>query len=245
MRTLVFVGLLAAAGPLRAQAAADPLEAARITLRSDLRNVVTVQEAHFAEHGRYATTMEALAARFRPSRGVTIRIVEAEPNRYGAVATSDALGDGNCAVSIGWGATTRLATRREGRVYPEGAVACDGDARSEREVWMEEVARDLPNVLRRLAKAQERHYGKFGAYTDAVAQLDGWRTSAEVQLSIDVARTGDRSTGFRATATHVRAAGASCVIFVGFGPWRGRVMTARDSVRAEFELAPVCDDLKR
>jgi hypothetical protein len=68
-------------------------------MRSNLRNLVTAEEAYFAEHGTYAATLGALPS-FSPSPAVSIEILEA--NRGGWRALGRHPGSASeCRVAVG------------------------------------------------------------------------------------------------------------------------------------------------
>jgi hypothetical protein len=67
-------------------------------MRSDLRNLVTAQEAYFSDSARYTTSLDRL--RFKPSPGVSIVI--RRPDGFGYVATATARGlAAVCTVQVG------------------------------------------------------------------------------------------------------------------------------------------------
>jgi hypothetical protein len=64
-------------------------------MKSDLRNMVSAQEAYFADHGRYASDVNEV---FRPSTGVTIRIESADATGWRARTTHVQL-RGSCTIA--------------------------------------------------------------------------------------------------------------------------------------------------
>ncbi|MGB7213332.1 MAG: hypothetical protein WBC97_11985 [Gemmatimonadales bacterium] len=92
IRIALFVVVLGGV-PLGARAQAVPdsaaIRAARATLDTNLRNIATAQEAYFADHEAYASSVHMLADVFRSSAGVTVVIVTASDATYSALATID------------------------------------------------------------------------------------------------------------------------------------------------------------
>ncbi len=106
-----------------APSAADSARAFVASARSDLRNLVVAQEAYFADHGRYAQTMEALE-RYRASRGNVIKLVFAANYGWAASLTSERL-TGSCTIWVNVPDGKRPATDADKRVGEEGVPVCD------------------------------------------------------------------------------------------------------------------------
>jgi hypothetical protein len=106
-----------------APTAADSARAFVASARSDLRNLVVAQEAYFADHGRYAPTMEALE-RYRPSRGNVIKLVFAVNDGWAAALTSERL-TGSCTIWVNVPEGKRPATDADERIGGEGEPVCD------------------------------------------------------------------------------------------------------------------------
>jgi len=70
-------------------------------LKSDLRNFVTAQEAYFADHTTYATSVSQM--RFRPSPGVTLVILTSSSNAHSEIAIIERVPGLVCAMFIGDG----------------------------------------------------------------------------------------------------------------------------------------------
>lgn len=68
-------------------------------MKSDLRNLVTAEEAYFADHVSYTTSLDSND--FRPSASVTIRIGAASATGWNATATHNAVDNQMCAVFVG------------------------------------------------------------------------------------------------------------------------------------------------
>lgn len=106
-----------------APTAADSARAFVASAKSDLRNLVVAQEAHFADYGRYAPTMEALE-RYRPSRGNVITLVFAASDGWAASLTGERL-TGSCTIWVNVPDDKQPATAVERRSGGEGEPVCD------------------------------------------------------------------------------------------------------------------------
>ena len=95
-------------------------EAYFAAMKSDLRNLVSLQETRFAEHGGYTHDVESLG--FRPSFGGTL-VVSASALGWAAAAAHEALGGGE-ACAIYYGSAT--APTSPARPTEPGTVACTG-----------------------------------------------------------------------------------------------------------------------
>lgn len=88
-------------------------------MRSDLRNLHTAQELHYADHYRYVDDLAALGDYFTPSDGVTIELGSSDPaNGFRATAEHVAT-DIVCALVVGNERLRPPATEH-------GVVACTG-----------------------------------------------------------------------------------------------------------------------
>ena len=85
------------------------------TLKSDLRNLATAQEAYYYEKSEYANAISLLDISISP--GVTLNIVEASSSGWSADATHAAANPLTCAMFIGSAAPLPPATG-------EGVVGC-------------------------------------------------------------------------------------------------------------------------
>jgi hypothetical protein len=116
-RVLLFlfvpVALLVMFAP-RACACTTKSGAYRTAMRSDLRNLVTAEEAYYEEHGRYATTLDT--TRFRTSTGVVIDSIVVTSEGFRARASYPGGITEHCRVDYGpdWNEESR--------------PICDGDA---------------------------------------------------------------------------------------------------------------------
>lgn len=71
------------------------------SMKSDLRNLVTAQEAYFSEgHSVYAPSTEAMGANYRASSGVTITITRAGNTSWSAIATHTSTAK-SCTIAVG------------------------------------------------------------------------------------------------------------------------------------------------
>jgi hypothetical protein len=101
------VGLLmvvAAAGSVRAQERAPDstaVRAAASTLKLDLRNFVTAQEAYFADHGTYARSLREMQNAYRVSPGVTLVLLTASDTSHSEIAISDKVPGLVCGMFVG------------------------------------------------------------------------------------------------------------------------------------------------
>ena len=86
------------------------------TLKTDLRNLVTAEEAYFADHTTYTTSLAT--TQFQPSQGVTYSVGAASGTGWSATATHVGLvgaTPSGCHIAVGTGATT--ASESEGAPY--------------------------------------------------------------------------------------------------------------------------------
>src|SRR2546426_4385386 len=90
--TVVIALLVAVPGFLPAQGSptdSTTVHGAVATLRSDLRNFVTAQEAHFADHGTYARSLRQLQHGYHTSPGVTLVLLTSSDSSHSEIAISD------------------------------------------------------------------------------------------------------------------------------------------------------------
>ena len=102
---VVIIGILAAiAIPKFANTKEKAYYAA---MKSDLRNLVTAQEAYFSERGNvYAPSTTELGTNYKSSTGVTVTAVGNAGLGWTAQATHTALGARTCWIAVGQGATS-------------------------------------------------------------------------------------------------------------------------------------------
>ena len=102
LRTLLVApALLLGAQAVRAQESTSQQDfdrAALIAMKSDLRNLVTAQEAYFADHSAYASSMDGL--KFRNSQNVTVRLTVTQNNGWAAETRSSLLPNVACTVYV-------------------------------------------------------------------------------------------------------------------------------------------------
>ncbi len=85
------------------------------SMRSDLKNLATAQEAYYYEAQVYSQNLDSL--KFVPSSGVTINVVEATDAGWSATSTHPAAYPRVCAIFMGNAAPVVPAT-------VQGVVAC-------------------------------------------------------------------------------------------------------------------------
>lgn len=213
-------------------------------LRSDLRMLVTAQEARFAERGAYASSLDELgAARYRASEGASVEIVGNTGRAYGAVARRAGWA-GSCVMQVGTGDGNAPRTALEQKRFPEGEPACDGDGTTERAAFAREAQSRAVTALMRLSKHQERHFGRTGAYVTDPAALPGLRLPATITVTIELATAPNGEAVFLATATDSRYAGHSCVLASGWARFAGRATTLAEGRHAGGLGTAVCDTFK-
>ena len=103
---VVIIGILAAiAIPKFANTKEKAYYAA---MKSDLRNLVTAQEAFFSENQNlYAATTGAMGTNYKSSTGVTVSMISGGTGTgWAASATHNALGARSCWIAVGQGATS-------------------------------------------------------------------------------------------------------------------------------------------
>lgn len=232
------------AARLAAQAApSDADRAAVATLSSDLRNLITAQEGWYALNGTYALSVAELGGAYRTSTGVTIALANASKNSYGAVARL-AGKSGSCVIFIGLGTEGAPLTDIEKKRAPEGEPSCDGDGLTERAVFARDAQAQAGAVLIRVAKLQERYFGRTGAYATDVAALGRLDLPATLTVTIELAPTANQETSFLATATDSRYVGFSCVLRNGYGRFGAKATTAAERTRPRGDFMPICDTFK-
>jgi type IV pilus assembly protein PilA len=110
---VVVLGILAALAIPKFQNTKGRTYAA--ALKSDLKNVASMQEDYFYHNETYASSVEALS--FASTEGVTIHIAEADGRGWSATSTHPAAFPLTCAVFYGQAAPVGMAT-------VEGVVHC-------------------------------------------------------------------------------------------------------------------------
>lgn len=121
---VVIIGILAAIAIPKF--AATKQKAYTASMKTDLRNLVTAQEAYFSDNTTYTTavTSGALTSSFHPSAGNTIAVAAATGTGWNATATNtfvpSANSGGTCAVYVGSGTSKAVPADTV-----EGAPACN------------------------------------------------------------------------------------------------------------------------
>lgn len=96
--------LVAVPGSIRAQGRAPDsaaVQAAASTLKLDLRNFVTAQEAYFADHGTYARSLRQMQGAYRASPGVTLVLLTSSDVSHSEIAIVDRVPGLVCAMFVG------------------------------------------------------------------------------------------------------------------------------------------------
>lgn len=96
------------------------MRAYRAVMSSDLRNLVTTQEAYFADNITYAVSLDALGDYFATSGGVTVRILAASATGWAGVAEHEQVPGAKCGIYVG------AVTPPFPEVSDEGRVGCTG-----------------------------------------------------------------------------------------------------------------------
>jgi hypothetical protein len=126
MRVSVLVLACVLSVPLAAQepvpTAQDTVRANLATARSDLRNLVVAQEAFYADHGHYTSSLDSM--RYVPSRGSSIAFTVRHDNSWGATLKRDRL-RGSCIIWVGLSEAERPKTSGAGLSSREGEPLCD------------------------------------------------------------------------------------------------------------------------
>ena len=93
--------------------------------RSDLQRLVTAQEQHIANVGRYASRAQYLALRYLPHAGVHLTIVSATDSGWIGRATRDGSPGGSCVVWVGKVPTKPRTERFNMQPLTSGVAVCD------------------------------------------------------------------------------------------------------------------------
>ena len=100
---VVIIGILAAIAIPKFAATKDKAKLASV--RSDLRNIMTAQEAYYIDWTTYTTALSSTV--FQPSQGNTVQVV-GSASSFTATATnaSISVNPKSCSVTVGSGAST-------------------------------------------------------------------------------------------------------------------------------------------
>ena len=131
-RLTVSLPVLLAAGVLCvptgvAQAQADAPDDAAVrahirVLQSDLRNLVTAQEAFFADNMAYAPSIPAMGGMYFPSRGASVAVLTLSETGWNAVAIHEDAPGYVCGIFVGM--EDKMAPLHDGAA--EGEATCKG-----------------------------------------------------------------------------------------------------------------------
>ena len=114
---VVIIGILAAiAIPKFANTKSKAYKTAMI---SDLRNLVTAEEAFFSDSGKYSATIDSAHVKFAPSRNVTVTIAPVGSGYWTATASHSQLQSPVVTCGIGMNTTNPTVT-----TAAEGEPAC-------------------------------------------------------------------------------------------------------------------------
>ena len=114
---VVIIGILAA---IAIPKFANTKEKAYLaTMKSDLRNLATAQEAYASDNnGDYipagSATVDAAHNGYAPSSGVTVEILDPEAGAWGATATHSAVSTKSCGIYVGAFSAPPGNTKAEG-----------------------------------------------------------------------------------------------------------------------------------
>src|SRR5690606_24098973 len=72
------------------------------TMKADLRNLVTAQEAYFADNSAYTTSLAT--TQYQPSSGVAVTVPEVGSGTFRAVASYSGGTTRTCTMAVGYGA---------------------------------------------------------------------------------------------------------------------------------------------
>jgi len=110
-------------------AAPAPVQAERpspsVAPRRDLQRLVTAQEQHIANVGRYASRVQYLALRYMPQAGVNLMIESASDSGWVGRATRDGWPGGSCVVWVGRVPARPQTERQRLQSSQSGVAVCD------------------------------------------------------------------------------------------------------------------------
>ena len=252
MRALRLIAVLvaAAAAPAAALGAQDvayahPVNAAaRVDtntaidqMRHDLRELIDREEEFFSNYGTYTSELDF--AGFEPSPDVKVEVLWHRDDAWAARARHGALPGASCVVWAGPVAARDSVptTDHEGKALPQGSPACDGDGISKADADQFLAAWAMRATLWRLVTAEGKYGIQHGEYTTDVSQLEGFRASEGVTLTMIWA---DKES-WAATTAHPVLPGRSCLVW---GGKRSKDVAARAAgkKRPGGESEVVCDD---
>lgn len=208
--------------------------------RTDLRRLVTAQEAHYAQHGRYAATLEAI--NFKTAPGNTIRLVVAEANSWAASLTSARL-RGDCVMFVNLPPERRPRSAADKLMPQEGVPLCDSQPETEgaKPVATPPASPERARInsaradLRNLVVAQEAFYSDRGRYAANIAQLMPAMYRPSEGTTIRLVNAEQDAWG--AELKHPELSG-TCTVWINLAESK-RPRTSGGQLGAEGE--PVCD----
>jgi hypothetical protein len=210
-------------------------------VRTDLRQLVMSQEAHWRARKTYASDVSALTD-FHPAPGVSVQIVHAGTDGWAARAFygkgASSTEARNCVVWVGdVNASERPATNVEHKVYPEAETSCDGDGYNAKAEWGAAGRSYMTYALQKLVLNQNRYFAFNGRYTAVAAQLNPFIWDKDVTVEI----TAATSTGWAARATFAPSPGKSCIIRHGTLTPAETPVTTADALHADAVDQVTCD----
>jgi hypothetical protein len=210
-RFLVALALFTASGASAQQApvSAEVEQAYIRRMHSDLRNLLSAQEIHYSEHSTYAgpsaDVNQVAALRFLASRGVELRVLQADERGWAGVASSRDVPGLGCAVFVG--SATPPATPAGTSLEVPGVVTCDRDPSYATSPSPDDAVGAMRSDLRNLMSAQEVHYSDSMTYASDLRRL---QFVASPGITVRVTAASER--GNAATATN---GAIGCAYFVG------------------------------
>jgi hypothetical protein len=206
-------------------------------MRHDLRELVDREQEFFSNYASYTSELDF--AGFEPSTGVTVEVLWHRDDAWAARARHDALPGSSCVIWAGPVAArdSLPATDRERKTLPQGSAACDGDGIPKEDAEVALAAWAMRATLWRLVTAEGTYGIQHGQYTTDVSQLEGFRASEGVTLTMIWA---DKES-WAATTAHPLLPGKSCLVWGGKRA-KGAAPRTAGSKRPGGESEVVCDD---
>jgi len=231
------VALPAQQSPVKALAPA--VQSPLVILRSTLRQLVTHQEAYYADHSTYAQSLDALkASGFTLPAKVSIMLLEAKPTGWSGSASHADVPGATCVNWVGRPADiTPPKTALDGRAGREGEPACDAAMA----VVENQLIAEAKGALRNLVTAQEQYFADHGTYTTDLGALGLYPAPKGTRppFMVQVIFAGGRGWS---GITDLRRLGKSCVIYVGNVDELPTIpRTLRDRLLPTGEGEPTCE----
>lgn len=128
LRAVVLGAAMLATASTAVAAQSNPAPPDLSAIRSDLKHLLTAQEAYFVDHNAYSNSIAGLNLTL--SDGVTIKFVESGPMAYSVSGTLAGKAGVSCVMFVGRvSAVPRTAQGAAAKA--EGGVLCDGDPPAE------------------------------------------------------------------------------------------------------------------